>query len=89
MNTKIKYVLIGTATVFFGTGIAASAQAYYLGYANGDPANWGFYEEQHNGASQPEPLAEPHVYSHVSRHPGQIRYHGRLYLRERHMPSEY
>jgi hypothetical protein len=91
MKTTMKYILAGGAAALFATSMAASAEAYYLGYANGDPANWGFYEEQHNGASPPTPAAEPPAYSYVGRHPARIEYHGRMYLRHdvRRAPSGY
>lgn len=45
MKTTTKYMLAGGAAALFATSMAASSEAYYLGYANGDPANWGLYEE--------------------------------------------
>jgi hypothetical protein len=35
------------------TGASAmQANAYYLGYGNGDPGNWDFWTEQHPNSSQ-------------------------------------
>jgi hypothetical protein len=80
MNATIKYLLAGGMAAVLGTALAAaSAEASYLGYANGDPGNWGFYEEQHNGASPPAAAAAPPAY--VGRHPARIEYRGRTYLR--------
>ena len=80
MNATMKCMLAGGAAALIGTVMASSAEANYLGYANGDPANWGFYEEQHNGASPPEPVATPPA-QYLGMHPARIEYHGRTYLR--------
>lgn len=91
MNATMKYMLAAGAAATFGIGMTASAEANYLGYANGDPANWGFYEEQHNGASPPAPVAAPPTHYYLGAHPARIEYHGRMYLRHdvRRAPSEY
>jgi hypothetical protein len=42
------------------------ANAYYLGYGNGDPGNWDYWTEQHGGAQRSEQRpAKPvrHTYS--------------------------
>lgn len=90
MDTMTKYVLTGSAAALLGTAMAASAQANYLGYANGDPANWGFYEEQHNGASPPETAVAPPTYDDVGPHHARIEYRGEMYRRyDAERPSRY
>ncbi|HET6389977.1 hypothetical protein [Hyphomicrobium sp.] len=44
-------VLAGATVMALAGGLSLPASASYLGYANGDPQNWDFYQEQHNGAS--------------------------------------
>lgn len=49
MNRTLKamtYALVGAITLSAG---AVSANAYYLGYANGDPGNWDLWTEQAGG----------------------------------------
>jgi hypothetical protein len=89
MHAAMKCMLASGAAALMGTAMAGSAEAYYLGYANGDPGNWGFYEEQHHGATPPEAAAAPPA--GVYRHPARIEYHGRMYLRRdmERAPSEY
>jgi hypothetical protein len=81
-TTKTKILAVGVAALL-GTGMAGSAQAYYLGYANGDPGGWTFYQEQHNGASPP-PVSETETparsYARPHHH-ARIEYNGRMYLR--------
>jgi len=40
---------------------AMSANAYYLGYGNGDPGNWDFWTEQAGGPSHMQPAHVSHV----------------------------
>lgn len=91
MNATFKYALAGATAALIGTAMAASANASYLGYANGDPGNWGFYQEQHNGASPPAQTYEPRVRAGMDSHPARIEYHGREYLRSgvQRTPGEY
>lgn len=81
MNATMKYMLAGGAAALFATAMAASAEADYLGYANGDPANWDFYQEQHNGASPPDATAAPPARYYVSPHHSRIEYNDRMYDR--------
>ena len=53
MSPTKKHILTGGAALLLWGATSLAASAYYMGYANGDPGNWGFYEEQHNGASPP------------------------------------
>jgi hypothetical protein len=48
------------------------ANAYYLGYGNGDPGNWDFWTEQHDGAQHPVtlPPAKPVHHSSAQHHHG-------------------
>jgi hypothetical protein len=80
MNATMKYMLAAGAAALFATAMAASAEADYLGYANGDPANWDFYQEQHNGASPPK-VAAPAAPYYVSPHHPRIEYSHRMYHR--------
>jgi hypothetical protein len=57
------------AIVLAGTA-AAPANAYYLGYGNGDPGGWDFWTEQ-NGGRAPTPPPPAHirtVHQHTSAH---------------------
>jgi hypothetical protein len=53
MNPTTKHILAGGAAFLIWGATSFAASANYLGYANGDPGNWDFYQEQHNGASPP------------------------------------
>jgi hypothetical protein len=85
MGSIIKSILAGSAAVLLWGGTSFPASAYYLGYGNGDPQNWGFYEEQHNGASPPPSAGgPPPIIPHVAPvHHGHIVYQGHRY-KERH-----
>lgn len=73
LSTK---VLVATAaTALSACVFSLPASANYLGYANGDPENWGFYEEQHNGAPPPAATTLPVSPSHAY-----IIHHGRAYV---------
>jgi len=95
MNATMKCFLAGAAAALVGTAMASSAEANYLGYANGDPANWGFYQEQHNGTSPPSKTAAAAPTHHHPNYLGgprsRIEYHGRAYPRYAagRAPSEY
>ncbi len=48
MKHALRNVAAGCAGVALLMGASAgAANAYYLGYGNGDPGNWSFYQEQH------------------------------------------
>lgn len=85
MNATMKCMLAGGTAALIGTVMASSAEANYLGYANGDPANWGLYQEQHNGASPPSEAAAaaptPHHPSYLGGPRSRIEYQGRTYHR--------
>jgi hypothetical protein len=81
MNATMKYMLAAGAAALFATAMAASAEADYLGYANGDPANWDFYQEQHNGASPLEAATAPAARYYVSPHHPRTEYNERMYHR--------
>ncbi|MBA2125224.1 hypothetical protein DLM45_03165 [Hyphomicrobium methylovorum] len=55
MKRTLTKIATGCASAALLLGVSTiSANAYYMGYANGDPGNWVFCQEQHNGASPPE-----------------------------------
>lgn len=62
MNSAMKKLTIGCASAMVLLGATTlSANAFYTGYANGDPGNWDFWEEQ-QGGPRPEataPVATP------------------------------
>lgn len=78
MSPTTKHVLVGGAAFLIWGATSLAASAYYLGYANGDPGNWDFYQEQHNGVSPPAaPTVAPpgpEAYRH-----GHFVYRGRRY----------
>ncbi len=48
MKQGLRNVAVGCAAVGLLMGASAgAANASYLGYGNGDPGNWGFWQEQH------------------------------------------
>jgi hypothetical protein len=50
MKHAFRNVAAGCAAVALLTGASTvAANAYYLGYGNGDPGNWGFWTEQNGG----------------------------------------
>jgi hypothetical protein len=49
MNRILKTAIPAIAGALMLSGGAVSANAYYLGYANGDPGNWDFATEQAGG----------------------------------------
>lgn len=73
MRLSTKGMALIGATMAVAGGLSLPASASYLGYANGDPQNWDFYQEQHNGASPPEVMIEP-------------RHHTRYIYREQESP---
>ncbi len=53
MTRTLKNVAAGCAAAMLLTaGSAGAANASYLGYGNGDPGNWSFYQEQHPQATK-------------------------------------
>jgi hypothetical protein len=79
MKSTMTGILTGGAVAVLLGATSIAAQASYLGYDNGDPGNWNFYQEQHNGASPPASAAVPpaaHL-EHLGR--GHIVYRGRAY----------
>lgn len=80
MSPTTRNMLAGGAAALLWGATSLAASAYYMGYANGDPGNWGFYEEQHNGASPPAESEAAPVAPHARPlHGGHIVYHGRMY----------
>ena len=74
MTLSTKALVAAAATALSACVFSLPASAFYLGYANGDPENWGFYQEQHNGASPPAttmPVGPRHAY---------IVHNGRAYV---------
>jgi hypothetical protein len=50
MKHYLRNVAAGSAAVMLLIGASAgAANAYYLGYGNGDPGNWSFWDEQNGG----------------------------------------
>jgi hypothetical protein len=78
MSPTTKHVLVGGTALLIWGATSFAASAYYLGYANGDPGNWSFYQEQHYGATPPAaPAVTPPVpgpYRH-----GHVVYRGHMY----------
>lgn len=88
MTCALTKIAAGCASVVMLMGAtAASASASYLGYANGDPANWDFYMEQHNGVAAPDESAMPpradYYNATVVRHHRPIHGHLRMETRPR------
>lgn len=59
MSLSTKALSAAGAALFLSGALSLPASASYLGYANGDPQNWDFYQEQHNGASAAEVTVHP------------------------------
>jgi hypothetical protein len=78
MKPTLTGILAGGAVAVLMGATSMAAQANYLGYANGDPGNWSFYQEQHNGASPPASEAAPPAHLEPV-HRGHIVYHGQMY----------
>jgi len=74
MTLSIKALVAAAATALSVCVFSLPASAFYMGYANGDPENWSFYQEQHNGASPPADTAFP-----VDHHHARIVHNGRVY----------
>lgn len=75
MTLSTKALVAAAATALSACVFSLPASAFYLGYANGDPENWGFYQEQHNGASPPAATTSPVGPSHAY-----IIHNGRAYV---------
>jgi hypothetical protein len=75
MTLSTKALVAAAATALSVCVFSLPASAFYLGYANGDPENWGFYQEQHNGASPPAATTLPVGPSHAY-----IIHNGRAYV---------
>ena len=54
MILKTSNIVAAGAVAFIWSATSGPAHATYLGYANGDPGPWDFYQQQHNGASPPK-----------------------------------
>lgn len=69
MKRALTNIAAGCASAALLMGATAlSANAYYLGYGNGDPGGWDFWAEQHNGqtpAAQPAYSANHHHTAHI------------------------
>jgi hypothetical protein len=76
MSPTTKHIMAGGAAFLLWGATSLAASANYLGYANGDPQNWGFYEEQHNGASPPAEGVPAAPYARPIHH-GRVMYLGR------------
>ncbi len=59
MTLSTKAMALAGAAMALAGAMSLPASASYLGYANGDPQNWDFYQEQHNGASPPDVTMQP------------------------------
>jgi len=73
MTLTLRKTLVVLASALSVAGYAATANAFYLGYANGDATNESFWQEQ--GAepitSPPRHVAQaprPHHKHHLARH---------------------
>jgi carbohydrate-selective porin OprB len=67
MKHGLKNVAAGCAAVALLIGASAgAANASYLGYGNGDPGNWGFWDEQHGGPAH-KAKAQSHAH-HMAMH---------------------
>jgi hypothetical protein len=65
MKHALKNVAAGCAAVALLAGASSgAANAYYLGYGNGDPGNWGFWTEQQGGPHK----AKAHVHHAAASH---------------------
>lgn len=61
MTGSLKSAAAACAAALVLAGAAAApANAYYMGYGNGDPGNWDFWTEQ-NGGLNPEVATPAHV----------------------------
>jgi carbohydrate-selective porin OprB len=66
MKRPLRNVAAGCAAVALLAGASSgAANASYLGYANGDPGNWSFWQEQQGG---PPHKAKAHVQHTASHH---------------------
>lgn len=67
MKQALRNVAAGGAAVALLMGVSAgAANAYYLGYGNGDPGNWDFWDEQ-NGGPVHKTKAQGHLH-HTAMH---------------------
>jgi hypothetical protein len=74
MNRTFIKLAAGCASALLLAGATSSANANYLGYGNGDPGNWSFWDEQNGGPVRETPPPAPHMrtvhhsYVHHSTH---------------------
>lgn len=76
MRTITTNILAAGAAALLWGATSVAANAFYMGYANGDPGPWDFYQEQHNGASPPDESAAAPVARHATLH-----HRGHIYSR--------
>jgi hypothetical protein len=67
MNRPLKVVVQGAVAALLFSATALPASAEYLGYGNGDPGNWDFWQEQNGGKAMPsedqqQAMAQRHLY---------------------------
>jgi hypothetical protein len=66
MKRAFRNVAAGCAAVALLMGASSgTANAYYLGYGNGDPGNWDFWTEQNGG---PPPKTQVHRHHAATHH---------------------
>ncbi len=53
MNRPLKVAASGAIAALLVSAAALPASAEYLGYGNGDPGNWDFWQEQNGGKAMP------------------------------------
>ena len=69
MNRTLRNIFATGVTVLTLTGATAmQANAAYMGYGNGDPGNWDFWQEQRGGATAPGATATTKPTHHASAH---------------------
>lgn len=67
MNRPLKLAASGAVAALLMSTAALPASAEYLGYGNGDPGNWDFWQEQNGGKPMPsedqqQAMAQRHLY---------------------------
>lgn len=81
MSSITTNIVAAGAAALLWSATSGSANAAYLGYSNGDPGNWDFYQEQHNGALPPSESAAAPVAPYARpRHHAHIEYRGYMGL---------